>query len=67
MSEYTYRYFLSVCNGPKQEVTKAEWVAAERSAGFYPKGGGSTEPATGGFGNGTINGTIEYVPADSAT
>ncbi len=64
MSEYTHRYFLSIFDGPKQEVTKAQWVAAERSAGFH--GGRPGEPSTGGFGNGTISGTIEYVPTDLA-
>lgn len=64
MSE-TYRYFLSLGGGPKREVTKAEWVAAERSAGF--RGGRPGEPSTGGFGNGSINGTIEYIPAGQPT
>lgn len=62
MSEPIIRYFLTLCGGPKHEVTKLEWVAAERAAGF--RGGRPGEPATGGFGNGSINGTIEYVHAD---
>lgn len=58
--EGTYRYFLTLAGGPKREVTKAEWVAAERSAGF--RGGRPGEPSTGGFGNGYVNGSMEYVP-----
>ena len=61
MTDTTIRYFLSLGGGPKREVTKAEWVAAERSAGFT--GGRPGEPSTGGFGNGSISGTLEYVPA----
>lgn len=38
----------------EHEVTKAEYVAAERKAGFYNTLG---EPA--GFGNGVLSGRIE--------
>jgi hypothetical protein len=49
-----------------QEVTKQEWIKAERRAGFRPKMA-STDPgymdtcATGGFSNGSITGRIEYI------
>lgn len=45
------------------EVSKEQFVQAERSAGFRSKFG-SLEPATGGFGNGTIDGKIVYGEED---
>lgn len=54
------RYFLEFM-GMKKEVTREEWIKAERAAGFRPKGGGDEE-ATGGFGSSQgVNGSIEYV------
>lgn len=53
----TDRYFLKARGGTWSEVTAKEWKAAERAAGFHPKGGGDGF-ATAGFGTGTINGTI---------
>tara|TARA_R110000823_G_scaffold101636_10_gene218347 strand:+ start:1669 stop:1890 length:222 start_codon:yes stop_codon:yes gene_type:complete len=59
-------YFLK---GPHQlewtEVTKEEWVKAERTAGFYPKlprddSRFMTTCATGGFSGANIRGKIEY-------
>lgn len=50
------RFFLSFGGGAKRQVTKAEWVAAERGAGFT--GGRPGEPSTGGFGNGYVSGSI---------
>jgi hypothetical protein len=54
------RYLLSLGGADPREVTKAEWVAAERAAGFINTMGRPDEPGTGGFGNGYIRGTIEY-------
>jgi hypothetical protein len=56
------KYFLSIdgVDGSEKEVTKEQFVRAERSAGFRPKHGlPQDEPATGGFGNGSIKGRIE--------
>lgn len=43
---------------PFVEVTKIEWIQAEWDAGF--RGGGPGEPATDGFGSGSVNGIIVY-------
>lgn len=57
------RYYLALAGHPdsKQEVSKEEWIRAERGAGFRPKGEDRGQPATAGFGNGQVRGTIEYV------
>ncbi len=51
------RYFLE--RTVKEEVTKKEWVRAERAAGFHNTMGKPDEPGTGGFSNGNIRGIIE--------
>ena len=43
----------------KQEVTKEEFIQAERAAGFRPKYGDGV--ATGGFSGGGVSGYIEHV------
>lgn len=54
------RYFLSAgCR--EREVTKAEFVRAERKAGFRNTMGQPNEPATASFSNGTVSGRVEYV------
>src|SRR5688500_1051709 len=52
-----YRCFLTDGDGdrPGREVTMAEYVAAERSAGFHNTQGKPQEPATAGF-SGTVGG-----------
>lgn len=59
------KYFLQTTGfGDKVEVTKEEWIRAERRAGFQPKLS-SDHPeymntcATGGFNNGYISGSIK--------
>jgi len=55
------RYFLRVGSATRwQEVTKEEWVSAERSAGFHNTMGRPDEPATAGFSNGSVSGTLRY-------
>ena len=49
------RYFLT----EEREVTKEEWVRAERAAGFRPKGEDVGQPATGSFSSGKISGRME--------
>jgi len=44
---------------PEQEVTREQFIRAERGAGFRPKYGGDGL-ATGGFSTGTIRGRIQY-------
>ena len=41
-----------------KEVTKEQFIQAERSAGFRPKGGGDGV-ATGGFSGGGVSGKVE--------
>lgn len=60
------RYFLKLLGLDSVEVTKQEFIRAERSAGFTNKNGEQNEIATGGFGNGTISGRVEYVVDDSS-
>jgi hypothetical protein len=55
------RYFLKLLDLDWIEVTKAEFIQAERSAGFKNRNGDVDENATSGFGNGTISGYVEYV------
>lgn len=45
----TYRWFIKEGDGPEREVTKREWVSAERRAGFVNTMGHPDEPGTGGF------------------
>ena len=42
-----------------QEVTKEEFITAERAAGFRPKYGDGL--ATGGFSGNGVNGSIKYI------
>lgn len=45
-----HRYFIKYgLSSREQEVTKAEFVDAERAAGFVSTTGTPNEPATGGF------------------
>lgn len=57
------RYFLSISHveGSEVEVTRQQWIQAERGAGFWPKDGGNGL-ATGGFYGAGIHGRIEYAP-----
>jgi len=57
MNDSTYNYFLKHEIFGTKQVTKEEWIKAERSAGFYPKYGGDG-PATGGFSGNGISGSI---------
>lgn len=64
--ETTRRYFLRKTGETEIEVTEAEFVAAERAAGFgYPS---DSTPVTNGFGNESIRGRIrkEINAADAA-
>jgi hypothetical protein len=66
----TKKYYLSVeLAGEKieREVSLLEFCKAERQAGFRPKLPSSdsrymTTPATGGFSDGTITGSVKYFP-----
>ena len=42
------------------EVTKQEFVEAERAAGFWNRMGQPNEPATGGFSGGYIRGRVRF-------
>jgi hypothetical protein len=59
------RFFLKYGAEDWHEVTREEWIRAERAAGFQPKIA-STDPrywtteATGGFSSGNVSGRVEY-------
>lgn len=56
----TYKYFLTVAD-QRIEVSKEEWVKAERAAGFRNTMGHPEEPGTGGWSAGGISGSIERI------
>lgn len=49
------RYFLT----EEREVTKEEYVRAERKAGFHNTMGQPNEPATASFSDGKVSGRME--------
>lgn len=63
------RYFLQRDDEPEIEVTVAEFRNAERSCGFWPKGGGELDLATAGFSwsshGRSMSGRIKMDPQDS--
>ena len=67
----TERYYLTLGDAPEREVTKAEYVRAERRAGFYNTLGQPDEPATASF-SGPVSGRptrgrTEYVTGGEAS
>lgn len=60
----TERYYLTVADR-ETEVTKAQWVQAERDCGF--RGGRPGEPSTGGFSTGSMSGSIRTGPRPGRT
>ena len=69
MSDHRF-YLRADWQGEYQEVTREQWIRAERAAGFCPKGVSSTHPnymytlATGGFSGGGVSGRIDFQPKD---
>ena len=60
MEGYTSKYFLrGEWQDEWREVTRQQFVTAERAAGFRPKFGDGL--ATGGFTGGGVSGKIKYV------
>ena len=64
MTGYTVKYYLSHKILGEKEVSKEEFIKAERNAGFYPKSGNGDDCATGGFAAAGINGTVRYIKND---
>lgn len=68
MAEQTRYFVTQPCSCPdspvEHEVSKADYVNAERRAGFHNTLGQPNEPATGAFGstNPRISGRIENEP-----
>jgi hypothetical protein len=63
------KYFLKHDVFGEKEVTREEWIKAERAAGFRPKCASTdprywTEPATGGWSSGNTSGSIIYEQSD---
>lgn len=63
----TEHYFLAIAgiDGTDVEVTREQWVRAERQAGFRPKGVDRGQPATGGFSGHGIRGYTRSGPAET--
>ena len=62
MGDYEYQ-LKADWQGDWQTVTKEQWIKAERCAGFRPKCASDhpaymTQPATGGFSGGGVQGRI---------
>ena len=64
MSSEDYDYFLEHSIFGVKQVTRDEWIQAERSAGFYPKHGGDG-PATGGFSGNGMSGFMRPKKVDN--
>jgi len=59
MDEIKERYYLRTkWNKKWDEVSKKEFIDAEREAGFYPKGRGRV--ATAGFIHGSVEGRVDF-------
>lgn len=63
----TERYFLTRGEGDETEVSRDDFIRAERNAGFRPKCASDhpdyrTTLATGGFGGCGVSGRIETTP-----
>ncbi len=62
MNGYIEKYFLKHPVLGEKEVTREEFIAAEREAGYSPKSGNPNDLATGGFGSRFgMTGSIRYV------
>lgn len=55
------KYILSHPAFGDREVSRSEYIAAERAAGFRPKSGNDDDLATGSFSGGGIEGRVEHV------
>ncbi|WP_391557166.1 hypothetical protein [Robertmurraya sp.] len=61
MDDYEVKYFLSHPQFGEKEVTKEEFIKAERAAGFRPKSGRDDVCATGGFSGKGLSGSVRYI------
>lgn len=59
--DYTVKYYLSHEILGEKEVTKEEFIKAERAAGFRSKSGNDNECATGGFSGNGLRGHVRYI------
>lgn len=57
-----HRYYLTEGDSPEREVTKAQFVSAERRAGFTNTMGQPDEPATAAF-----SGPVAGIPTSGRT
>ena len=64
MSSDDYNYYLEHSIFGVKQVSKEDWINAERAAGFYPKHGGDG-PATGGFSGNGMSGFMRLKSQDS--
>lgn len=66
------KYFVKEGSSPEKEVGRAEYITAERRAGFRPKSGKPDDIATGGFSSHPkhgpkLSGRVEYEPSKYET
>lgn len=61
MEDYEVKYYLSHPQLGEKEVTKEEFIQAERAAGFRSKSGRDDVCATGGFSGNGISGHVRYI------
>lgn len=65
MANRTEAFFITRDNEPEKEVTKGEFVRAEREAGFHNTMGQPLEPATAGFSiaqhGSTVSGRVAFI------
>lgn len=60
---YLKQFFLSHPAFGEKEVTRQEFIAAERAAGFYSRTG--SDLATGGFSShGGVSGSVKYIKTE---
>ena len=65
MDDYKVEYYLSHPQLGQKEVTKEEFIRAERAAGFRSKIGRDDVCATGGFSGNGVSGSIKYIELES--
>lgn len=70
MNEYTEKYFLKTTNpitgteSEWEEVTREQFVFAERISGFHDPRQNADGTATGAFSSGALRGKVVYERAD---
>jgi len=61
MEDCIVKYYLKHELLGEKEVSKEEFIKAERAVGFRPKSGNPDDCATGGFSGNGLNGKVRYI------